>query len=72
MTTAALDGSSPRCGVGRRLAGLLAAAFGVTTLVEGGDALLGAPAASAGPFDLLLYGLATLFRPRLFEGGRHA
>ena len=77
MTTATIDDTARRSGVGRWIAGGLAVVFGLATLVEGGHVLFGGPAARAEagdivPFVLLfnfgagfvyvLAGLATLFR----------
>lgn len=79
MTTTHLDGAVPHSGVGRWVAGVLAVAFGVATIAEGGGVLFGGPAARAEagnivPFVLMfnfaagfayvLGGLATLFRRR--------
>lgn len=79
MTTAVLDARPRRLRVGRWLAGGLAVAFGLATIVEGGIVLFGGPAARAEagnvvPFVLMfnfgagfvyvLGGLATLLRRR--------
>ena len=79
MTTDALDAPPPRLRVGRWLAGGLAVAFGLATVMEGGVVLFGGPAARAEaghvvPFVLMfnfgagfvyvLGGLATLLRRR--------
>jgi len=77
ILTPGSDATSPRSGVARWIAGGLAVAFGLATLVEGGHVLFGGPAARAAagnvvPFVLMfnfsagfvyvLGGFATLFR----------
>jgi hypothetical protein len=53
MTTATLNATSLRSRLGRWLAGGLAVAFGLVTIVEGGSVLFGDPAARAGAGNIV-------------------